>query len=191
MDVLTEASKMFQVKYKKMPVLFIDGIDVLAKHDETLVTFLLGHAKYLANQGLLKLVLVSSEGSVIPIIRRFSGANRAPKIFEITDVDNSLATEYLIENGIPDELSMMLINYFGGRLIYMVGSISRYNAYTKLGMTSVTELNDNIIHDLFARKIQDERFAIAEKYPKSHELLYAVSRDRIVIVQVIFGRTIW
>ena len=79
------------------------------------------------------------------IICRFSGANRAPKIFEITDVDDSRATEYLIENGIPDKLSMMLINYFGGRLTYMVGSISRYNSYTKLGMTSALELHNNII----------------------------------------------
>ena len=116
----------------------------------------------------------------MPIIRRFSGANRVPKIFEITDVDDSRATEYLIENGIPDKLSMMLINYFGGRLIYMVGSISRYNSYTKLGMISALELYNNIISDLFARKIEDEGFAIEEKYPKSHELLDAVSRDHII-----------
>ena len=99
LNVLKEASKMFQAKYKKMPVLFIDGIDVLAKKDEELVTSLLSHAKYLANQGLLKVVLISSEGSLLPIIRRFSGANRAPKIFEITDIDDSRATEYLIEKG--------------------------------------------------------------------------------------------
>ena len=81
MDVLKEASKMFKAKYKKMPVLFIDGINVLAKKDKELVTSLLTHAKYLANQDLLKVVLISSEGSVMPIIRRFSGANRVPKIF--------------------------------------------------------------------------------------------------------------
>ena len=52
MNVLKEASKMFQAKYNKMPVLFIDGIDVLAKKDEELVTALLSHAKYLANQDL-------------------------------------------------------------------------------------------------------------------------------------------
>ena len=166
MNVLKEASKMFQAKYKKMPVLFIDSIDVLAEEDEKLVTSLLSHAKYLANQDLLKVVLISSEGSVMPIIRRFSGANRVPKIFEITDVDDSCATEYLIGNGIPDKLSMMLINYFGGRLIYMVGSISQYNSYTKLGMTSALELYNNIISDLFARKIEDEGFAIEENIQK-------------------------
>ena len=36
MNVLKEASKMFQAKYKKMPVLFIDSIDVLAKEDKNL-----------------------------------------------------------------------------------------------------------------------------------------------------------
>ena len=62
----------------------------------------------------------------------------------------------------------------------MVSSISRYNSYTKLGMTSALELYNNIIRDLFARKIQHERFAITGKHPKSHELLDAVSRDHII-----------
>ena len=38
MNVLQEATLMFQRKYKRMPFLFIDGIDVLAKRDEELVT---------------------------------------------------------------------------------------------------------------------------------------------------------
>ena len=56
MNVLKKASKMFQAKYEKMPILFIDGIDVLAKKDKDLVTFLLSHAKYLANQDILSCV---------------------------------------------------------------------------------------------------------------------------------------
>ena len=53
MNVLKKASKMFQAKYEKMPILFIDSIDVLAKKDKDLVTSLLSHAKYLANQDIL------------------------------------------------------------------------------------------------------------------------------------------
>ena len=69
----------------------------------------------------------------------------------------------------------------------MVGSISRYNSYTKLGMTSALELYNNIISDLFARKIK-EGFAIEEKYPKSHELLDAVSRDHIISPNALLGK---
>ena len=43
-------------------------------------------------------------------------------------------------------------------------------------MTSTLELYNK----LFARKIEDQRFAISEKYPKSHQLLDAVSTDNII-----------
>ena len=185
MNVLQKAAKVFQARYKKIPVLFIDGIDVLAKKDEELVTCILSHAKYLANQNILKIVLISSEGSVMQIIRRFSGANRAPKIFEVVDVDDSRAIEFLNGNGLPDRLSKMLIDYFGGRLIYMVGSITQYNFYVKLGMRSDTEVYDKIISDLFARKLEYERYAISQKYPKSQYLLDAVSKDNVISPSVL------
>ena len=74
---------------------------------------------------------------------------------------------------------MMLIDYFGGRLI---GSITQYNSYVKLGIGTDTELYDKIISDLFARKLEHEQecHAVSQKYPKSQVVLDALSQDNVV-----------
>ena len=77
MNILQVAAEKFYAKHGKMPFLFIDGIDILAKKNEELVTCLLSHAKYLSNHDILKVVLISSKGSVMPLIEKFSGVNRA------------------------------------------------------------------------------------------------------------------
>ena len=62
-------------------------------------------AKRLANDSVPTIVLISSEGTVVPIIQAFSGSSRSTRMFEIGDVNDDLAEEYLIKMGLPDNLA--------------------------------------------------------------------------------------
>lgn len=95
MEVLSKGAEHYLAKHGKMMNLIIDGVDVLAKNDEELFAALVTHAKYLVNYNALSVTLVSSEGSVLPMVSKMSGINRAPKIFEITDIQEDQAMEYL------------------------------------------------------------------------------------------------
>ena len=58
-----------------MPCLFIDGVDLLAAEDEDAFLRLVSYAKEFANNRLMHIVLVSSKGSVIPLLNKTSGIN--------------------------------------------------------------------------------------------------------------------
>jgi len=80
-DVVFGALEDAAIKYRrihgKVPVIVIDGVDLVAKHDEHTIHWLLTHAKVLANDVLLKIVLVSSEGNIVPILNKYSYLNRS------------------------------------------------------------------------------------------------------------------
>lgn len=67
--VLTKAATKYISKYGKAPVLFIDGIDILAKREEELCKTLITQAKILANGSKIKIVLISSEGTILPLMK--------------------------------------------------------------------------------------------------------------------------
>lgn len=67
LNILKETAKCYIREKKKIPVLFLDGIDVLAKHDPKLFITLITLAKVLANNNELKIVFISSEGSVMSL----------------------------------------------------------------------------------------------------------------------------
>ena len=75
------------VKYKKhyghIPCLFIDGIDLLAKHDSCAFVTLVELAKVYANRNSLRIIFVSSEGQIIPLMKTTSSNSRAACIMEV------------------------------------------------------------------------------------------------------------
>ena len=56
LKVLEHAAKAYKKNHGKIPVLFIDSIDMLVKHDERLFATLVEHAKKLKDNKILKLV---------------------------------------------------------------------------------------------------------------------------------------
>ena len=68
-EVLERAAIKYKLEHKKVPTLFIDSADILAKHQEALFVQLIAHVKRVANDGILTIVLLSSEGSVLPIVQ--------------------------------------------------------------------------------------------------------------------------
>ena len=61
----------------KVPVLFIDGVDILAKRHPELCCAFITATKILANGNTIKLVLVSTEGGIMPFLKELSAINRA------------------------------------------------------------------------------------------------------------------
>ena len=62
--VLSKAAVKYRLQLNKVATLFIDSSDVLAKFEKDLFIHLLQQAKELANENILKIVFVSSEGSI-------------------------------------------------------------------------------------------------------------------------------
>ena len=68
------------------PTLFIDGLDLLAKAEEETFYRLLMQAKHLANNSVATVMLISTKGTVVPVIQAFSGSSRSTRMFEIGNV---------------------------------------------------------------------------------------------------------
>lgn len=85
-------------------MLFIDGVDILAKHDEKLCEVLITLAKILANGNILKLVLVSREGTIMPYLGKLSAVNRA-KIYEVGYITKQDAIAFILQKGIPQNVA--------------------------------------------------------------------------------------
>ena len=64
--------------------LVIDGVDLLAKHLPETFTNLIEKAKFYACRGKFHIVLVSSEGKVMPLIKKTSGRTRVKNILEVS-----------------------------------------------------------------------------------------------------------
>ena len=128
-DTIFETLESAAIKFVSVkdgtPTLFIDGADLLAKHEEVLLQRLISHAKRLANASVLCIVFVSSEGSILPLVQEMSVASRCAKIFEVTDIDDKRATEYLLKQGIPKEICL-----FKHVLWVLVGIIA--NTYVRM-----------------------------------------------------------
>ena len=70
--LLGERSEVFRKQNGFMPTFFIDGIDLVAKSDENVFRKIVNEAKCLANAGSLRIVLVSSEGTIMPLLQNVS-----------------------------------------------------------------------------------------------------------------------
>jgi len=102
---LGEAAEEYKVKHNCVPILFIDGVDLLAKHDEKMCRKLITAAKIMANSSVLKIVLISSEGSILPIIEELSARNRV-HIYEVDDIGD--AVQYMIKQGFTENVADVL-----------------------------------------------------------------------------------
>jgi hypothetical protein len=80
-------------------VLVIDAADFVAKKNTKLFLDLQNFAKVCADMGMLRVVYVSSEGIVLPLLRASSSWSRALLPYEVQDIDDARAVDYLINRG--------------------------------------------------------------------------------------------
>ena len=171
-DTLASAAEKFKSKYGTTPTMFIDGADVLAKFEENVFLHLLQHAKELANEEVLTIVFVSSEGSILPLIQKSSTFSRSVKMFEVADINDHEATDHLENAGISKQLSKSAVAYTGGRFIYLDGFITLHRMYKKLYPDVADKLLFEMIkEDLFAYRLNVQSCAIEATKPTSEKLI--------------------
>lgn len=102
---MKETATKYKSKYGKIPTLFIDGADVLAKYQEDLFKHVIHHAKVFANVEFLTIVFVSSKGSILPVVQNLLEISRSTKLFELTNIQDDEAVNYLVNQGLSKQLS--------------------------------------------------------------------------------------
>ena len=104
-DISEDVSVKYKKKMRQVPVLVIDGVDLLAKHNEELCCQLITNAKILANRKIINVVvLISSEGSVVPLLNKLSATNSSV-ICGIGDIGTDDAHAFLMQNGVDATLA--------------------------------------------------------------------------------------
>ena len=129
LPIIAEGAKAYKAKYETVPVLFIDGVDILAKQeDNKLYVNLVDWAKKCANEDSLRIVLVCSDSHVLALDQQ-SFKSRLDALIEIGDVDEPQAVEELLmkKYHFPKNLAKSTYDIVAGRLadIHKVVSICR------------------------------------------------------------------
>ena len=116
---LEKQAEKYKSKHGRTPVLVIDGIDLLAKRNKEMFVDLVDRAKYLANSSTLKIILVSSEGSVMPLVTATSSKSRLADTVEVLDVSDEDAVKFFSNSLVPNELAQKIVSVCGGRFVHL------------------------------------------------------------------------
>jgi hypothetical protein len=82
-------------------VLIIDAADLIAKDNPSFFRKLQDFAKAGADKGTIRLVFVSIEGVALPLLHSNSAWSRARQPYEIGDISDSQAIDYLVRCNVP------------------------------------------------------------------------------------------
>ena len=113
---------------------------------------LVDRAKYLANARTLKIVLVSSEGIVMPLIIATSSRSRLADTVEVLDISDEEALKLLIN--IPNKLAQRIVSVCGGRFVHLMLAKSRYFKLHVSGVEDINALYKSIIDHLVITNVE-------------------------------------
>ena len=122
---LEEAARIYKKKYKQIVSLILDGVDNLAKYDVnsgglSILEEMQMFAKNMADQRLLNVMFVTSDGLAISVLSKSSAISRAA-LFEVGDISDAQALEYLKRRGVNQSDSLRAVELLsGGRFEIML-----------------------------------------------------------------------
>ena len=120
LDKFEQRAILYTQKHKSKPCLVIDGIDLLARHFPETFTNLIEKANFYTCRGIFRIVLVSSEGKVMPIIEEATGRTLLKDILEVGDIDDGDAVYYLVDRfSIPQTMATNIVEITGGRFFHL------------------------------------------------------------------------
>ena len=100
LDILKKRAALYHKNTGDRVRLIIDGCDFIAQYQPQLYTCLLDQAKVLVNEKAFTMILVSTEGDVMPLIDNTKSSSfRKARVIEIGDVSTPDAEEYLERRG--------------------------------------------------------------------------------------------
>ena len=173
---LAKAAQKYRSKHGKMATLFLDGADILAKKDTALFSQIVLEAKFLANAQILTVVLVSSEGSVIPLIENMSEKSRCSKIIEVGDISDEQAIDFLQGYNLPKEFAERVVRFTGGRLIYLINCIRRHSYYSAK-FEEDHNMYTKMMDDIFGLDLEHQKHIIQRLQPLSKVILDQLSQQ--------------
>ena len=122
------AADAFRMKHGRPAVLVIDAADYIAKQEPIFFARLQDFAKVCADAGSLRIVFVSSEGVALPLMKLSSAWSRALPPYEVQDIGDLEAVEYLVERGVDRPRAEEAVrDITGGRfalLLYVASAAS-------------------------------------------------------------------
>ena len=147
LPIIAKGGKEYKKKHGRIPVLFIDGADILAKQkDRSLYTNLVHWAKKCANEDSLQIVLVSSDSHVLALDQQ-SFKSRLADLIEVNDINREQAVQLMTHKYHFDEYFAELIyDRLGGRLadIHKVVALWRKNTDRKISRKVIAVTKDKL-----------------------------------------------
>ena len=135
-SVIEKGGLLYKKTYgKKVPVLIIDGVDIVAKSNKKLFDGLLDWAKKCANEDSMLVVMASSDGHVLRCADKQACKSRAACFVEVTDFPtfDPLKDRLFDAHGVPREVAEYWFNEItggggggGGRLTDIYKAIRLY-----------------------------------------------------------------
>ena len=138
-EVLEKQGQALRSNESKIPTIIIDSVDIIEKTDPELFKHLIRLTKRVANDGSLNIVLVSSEGHVVPTVKSLSEKSRV-KILYQKDLTEKEAIK-MLERKFDKDLSERLLRITGPRLQYIkrVQTTARICGFPKVSNDSTVK----------------------------------------------------
>ena len=138
LPAIAEGGREYKNKHKlnHIPVLFIDGVDILAKQDKMLYLNLVDWAKKCANEDSLRIVFVCSDSHVL-VLDQQSFKSRLDTLIEIGDVGKNKAIEELMVNkyGVDNDLAEQIYEIVDGRLTDIHKFVSQWRGRMQVAVS--------------------------------------------------------
>ena len=143
---LTAAAARFFAKHGRPAVLVIDAADYVATKEPAFFRDLQNFAKVCADTGVLRIVFVSSEGAALPLMRSSSAWSRAMPPYEVSDIDDALAVDYLAGRGVARAVAEEAVRTIaGGRFALLLSVASDATAASLAALRRTLDARTNAV----------------------------------------------
>lgn len=111
---LFAAGKAYRAKHGRPIVLVVDSADLLAREQPQLLIAMQDFAKTCAEKGLLRIVFMSSDGSVVSLMQTRLSWPHFVELFEVGDISDRQAENLLMQEGIPRMVAKVAVEHITG-----------------------------------------------------------------------------
>jgi hypothetical protein len=169
-DSIQAAAIKFHEKHGRPAVLILDSVELIAKDNPAFLIKLQSFAKQWTDMGTLRVVLISSDGSVLKLLRSQSAWSRALKPpFEVGDIADADAVQFLMGKGVEENQAAEAVrDITGGRFALLSDYVAAYKA---VGNKAARE-------ELF--KTIEKQLRGPVKLPRDHALFRALVENGAV-----------
>ena len=131
----------------------------------------------LANTNKLRVVLISSEGTIMPLLAKLSATNRVI-IYEVGDVHDDDAVWYLVRGGVDESLAKKLVNCMEGEWSILEAVFTYWGRARRMeGLNRSTRTSKKI----FSRMLNAQKLVIETTKPESEAIFKRASEEGYIL----------